>query len=88
MPESGAFTTVFYQNDCAPDGKSPLFMRNLDVYYAKGEPNETYECRFAYTGFRYVWVECLDDPAQIVQLTHDIENGLCEITDKNADFFA
>jgi 2-dehydropantoate 2-reductase len=25
---------------------------------------------------------------QIVQLVHDIENGLCEITDKNADFFA
>lgn len=24
---------------------------------------------------------------QIVQLVHDIENGLCEITDKNADFF-
>lgn len=79
MPESGAFTTVFYQNDCAPDGKSPLFMRNLDVYYAKGEPNETYECRFAYTGFRYVWVECLDDPAQIVQLTaFELHNELQE----------
>ena len=25
---------------------------------------------------------------QIVQLVHDIENGLCEISDKNVDFFA
>ena len=79
MPENGAYTTVFYQNDCTPNGKSPLFMRNLDVYYAKGEPYETYECRFAYTGFRYIWVECLTDVSQIVQLTaFELHNELQE----------
>lgn len=68
-PENGAFTTVFYQQDCAPDGRSPLFMRNMDVYYAKGEELETYECRFAFTGLRYVWIECLDSVDQIAELT-------------------
>ena len=68
-PENGAYVTVFYQNDCAPDGHSPGFLRNVDVYTAKGAEFESYECRFAYTGFRYVWVEGLDSPDQIVSLT-------------------
>lgn len=78
-PENGAFTTVFYQQDCAPDGRSPLFMRNMDVYYAKGEELETYECRFAYTGLRYVWIECLDSVDQIAQLVaFELHNDLTE----------
>ena len=44
-------------------------MRNADVYTAKGAPEERYECRFAYTGFRYIWVEGLDSPEQIKSLT-------------------
>lgn len=67
-PENGAYVTVFYQNDCAPDGRSPYFMRNLDVYTAKGEAEEVYECRFAYTGYRYIWIEGLDSPEQIAEL--------------------
>lgn len=57
MPDNGAYKTVFYQQDCAPGGKSEMFMRNMDVYYAKGEAKEVYECRFAYTGYRYIWIE-------------------------------
>ncbi len=68
MPENGAYTTVFYQNDCAPDGKSPMFLRNMDVYTAKGEKEETYECRFSYTGYRYIWIEGLDSMDQLVSL--------------------
>ncbi|MBR3894452.1 MAG: family 78 glycoside hydrolase catalytic domain [Clostridia bacterium] len=67
-PEIGAYTTVFYQNDCAPDGRSPYFMRNLDVYTAKGAELETYECRFSYTGYRYLWIEGLDSLEQLVKL--------------------
>ncbi len=68
MPENGAYTTVFYQNDCAPDGRSPHFLRNLDVYTAKGDAEECYECRFSYTGYRYIWIEGLDDISQLVEL--------------------
>ena len=65
MPDSGAFTAVYYQQDCAPGGKSEQFMRNMDVYFAKGEPTEVYECRFSYTGYRYIWIEGLDSLDQI-----------------------
>lgn len=78
-PENGAYTTVHYQQDCAPDGRSPLFMRNMDVYYAKGGASETYECRFAYTGFRYIWLECLDSIDQVAELTaFELHNDLTE----------
>lgn len=69
MPENGAYTTVFYQNDCAPDGKSPFFLRNMDVYTARGDAEESYEPRFTYTGYRYIWIEGLDSPDQLVELT-------------------
>ena len=79
LPENGAYTTVFYQQDCDKDGRSSQFMRNIDVYYAKGEKTETYECRFAYTGFRYVWVECLENVDQIAELTaFELHNDLVE----------
>ena len=68
-PDNGAYTTVFYQNDCAPDGRSAAFLRNCDVYTAIGEGEEVYECRFSYTGFRYMWIEGLDGPDQLCELT-------------------
>lgn len=68
MPDNGAYTTVFYQQDCAPGGNSEQFMRNMDVYYAKGEPKETYECRFSYTGYRYIWIEGLDSLDQVEEV--------------------
>lgn len=75
-PENGAYVTVFYQNDCEKDGHSPGFMRNCDVYTAKGEMYETYDCRFAYTGFRYIWIEGLEH-AEVVSLTaYELYNDL------------
>ncbi len=68
QPENGAYVTVFYPNDCEKNGHSPGFMRNCDVYTAKGEEVETYDCHFAYTGFRYIWIEGLGD-ADIISLT-------------------
>lgn len=88
-PENGAYVTVFYQNDCAPDGKSPYFMRNLDVYTAKGAAEETYECRFSYTGYRYIWVEGLDSPEQIVSITpFEMRTDLRETGSIQTDDFA
>lgn len=79
MPENGAYTTVHYQQDCAPDGRSNLFMRNMDVYTAKGTEEETYECRFAYTGFRYIWIELLDDVEQVKELVaFELHNDLAD----------
>lgn len=79
LPENGAYTTVHYQNDCASDGRSALFMRNMDVYFAAGRETERYECRFAYTGFRYVWVEGLDSIEQLAELTaFELHNDLTE----------
>lgn len=78
-PENGAYTTVHYQQDCAPDGISSMFMRNMDVYIAKGIDEEVYECRFAYTGFRYVWIEGLNSVNQIVRMTaFELHNDLIE----------
>ncbi len=78
--ENGAYVTVYYQNDCAPDGRSPYFVRNLDVYTAKGEKEESYECRFAYTGYRYIWIEGLESPEQLVKLTpFEIRSELEEV---------
>lgn len=68
-PELGAYVSVFYPSDCRPDGNSEAFLRNMDVYTAKGAPAEEYECRFSYTGFRYLWVEGLEAPGQLVSLT-------------------
>ena len=79
LPENGAYTTVHYQNDCAPGGRSEMFMRNMDVYIAKGTEEETYECRFAYTGFRYIWIELLDDVEQIKELVaFELHNDLAD----------
>ena len=55
-PEIGAYGAVFYQQDTLPDGISPWCLRNLNLYTAKGDAMETYVARFAYTGFRYVYV--------------------------------
>lgn len=79
LPENGAYTTVHYQNDCAPGGRSEMFMRNMDVYFAAGREQETYECRFAYTGFRYIWIEGLESAEQISELTaFELHNDLEE----------
>ena len=78
-PENGAYTTVFYQNDCAADGKSPMFLRNMDVYTARGDAEETYECRFSYTGYRYIWIEGLDSTDQLLELVpFELRTELCE----------
>lgn len=67
-PQLGAYVCVFYPSDCAPGGRSDQFLRNMDVYTAKGSPTEEYECRFSYTGFQYIWVEGLDREDQLVEL--------------------
>lgn len=75
-PENCAYGAVFYHQDTYEDGKSRGFMRNVDVYTAKGSETESYECRFAYTGFRYVWIEGAS-PEQIVSLTaFELRNDL------------
>lgn len=68
LPENGAYVTVFYPNDCAPDGPSAGFLRNVDGYTAAGRDVEHYACRFAYTGFRYIWIEGLGT-AQSAEVT-------------------
>lgn len=67
-PQLGAYVCVFYPSDCAPGGRSDQFLRNMDVYTAKGSETEEYECRFSYTGFQYIWVEGLDSEDQLVEL--------------------
>lgn len=82
-PVSSAYGAVFYPIDSLPDGRSADFVRNMDVYFAKGAEKETYECRFAYTGFRYIWIEGLDSREQIDEITaFELYNDLdetCEI---------
>ncbi|MBQ8310351.1 MAG: family 78 glycoside hydrolase catalytic domain [Clostridia bacterium] len=68
LPASGAYATVYYPKDCETGGRTPDFLRNIDVYTARGAAEEIYECRFAYTGFRYVWIEGLDSMDQLVEI--------------------
>lgn len=67
-PEMGVYVCVFYPQDCAQGGRSENFVRNMDVYIARGGQEEQYECRFAYTGFQYIWIEGLDSEEQLVKL--------------------
>ena len=69
QPQLKAYGAVFYPSDSLPGGRAQGFLRNMDVYIAGGAPEETYECRFAYTGFQYIWIEGLDSEAQLVSLT-------------------
>ena len=68
-PQLGAYVCVFYPSDCAKGGRSDQFLRNMDVYTAKGSGIEHYECRFSYTGFQYIWIEGLDSEDQLAELT-------------------
>ncbi len=74
--ENGAYGAVIYNNDTNLDARCRGFVRNVDMYTAKGCGVESYECRFAYTGFRYVVLEGLSVD-QVVSLTaFELRNDL------------
>lgn len=56
---------VFYHADSFPDGKSPAYLKNYDVYTCRGGLEEVYEPHFAFSGFRYIYVEGCTSKAQI-----------------------
>ena len=57
MPKIGAYQDVFFPDDNNPGAKAEYAVRNLDVYICKGGEKEVYYPRFAFTGFRYVYIE-------------------------------
>lgn len=69
QPQLKAYSPVFYPGDAAPGGPAEYFVRNMDVYIAKGADREEYECRFAYTGFQYIWIEGLVSEEQLEAVT-------------------
>ena len=69
QPQLKAYSPVFYPSDAQPGGRAQGFIRNMDVYIAKGAETEEYECRFSYTGFQYIWIEGLDSEEQLESLT-------------------
>lgn len=85
-PQLKAYGPVFYPSDGQPGGRAQGFLRNMDVYIAKGEEIEEYECRFAYTGFRYIWVEGLDNEKQLESLTAlELHSDLTSTGEINTD---
>ncbi len=79
LPENGAYVNVYYPADCEKGGRSENFVRNMDVYIAKDSGRETYECRFAYTGFRYIYIEGLESRSEVEELcAFELHNGLEE----------
>lgn len=79
-PEIGAYGAVFYQQDTMPDGKSPWCLRNLNLYTAKGDQKETYVARFAYTGFRYLYVSGMKErPSEDDLCAVEIHNDLRQL---------
>lgn len=76
-PQLGPYVCVFYPSDCASGGRSDCFLRNMDVYTAKGCGIEEYECRFSYTGFQYIWIEGLEEENQLTDLVaFELRNDL------------
>ena len=60
----GPYHDVFYAKDTWQGGIAGWGARNVDCYICRGDRQEEYMPRFAYTGFRYVEVEGCDDPQQ------------------------
>ena len=56
-PHLGPYQEVYFPNDNQKGGVAEYSARNLDVYIARGEKTENYTPRFAFTGFRYVYIE-------------------------------
>lgn len=85
-PCIGPYVDVFFPYDCFPGGKAPFARRNLDVYLCKGEEKEVYEPRFAYTGFRYIYIEteqAVPEEVEMIILHTDLEeNGWISTPDR------
>ena len=56
-PHLGVYGDVFYISDTFKDGSARGALRNCDLYICRGEDVEVYEPMFAYTGFRYIYIE-------------------------------
>ncbi len=56
-PHLGVYGDVFYISDTFVDGSARGALRNCDMYICRGDAEEIYEPMFAYTGFRYIYIE-------------------------------
>lgn len=56
-PHLGVYGDVYYISDTFRGGSAKGAQRNCDSYICRGADVEVYEPRFAYTGFRYIYVE-------------------------------
>lgn len=57
LPMTGQYQEVYFPDDDLPSHPSEFAMRNLDTYICRGDEVEEYYPRFAFTGFRYVYLE-------------------------------
>ncbi len=57
LPEIGVYQDVYFPNDNNPGSEAEYCIRNIDVYICRGAEYEEYAPRFAYTGFRYIYVK-------------------------------
>ena len=65
QPIEGVYGDVFYPQDTEPCGRSKTAKRNRDVYICSGKDVECYEPKFAYTGYRYIFVKGLTPKYEI-----------------------
>ncbi|MBR5309056.1 MAG: family 78 glycoside hydrolase catalytic domain [Clostridia bacterium] len=56
-PHLGVYGDVYYISDTFRNGTARGALRNCDLYICRGDNVEVYEPRFAYTGFRYIYIE-------------------------------
>lgn len=74
--ELGAYGAPYYPQDSFPDGKAPYNLRNINIYFAKGQSEERYAPHFCYTGLRYVKVSGIDvdaDNITVREMHNDLE---------------
>ena len=57
LPVVGVYQDVFFPSDSNLGADAQYAVRNLDVYICKGADTEEYYPRFAYTGYRYIYIE-------------------------------
>ncbi len=64
----GTYSPGRFTRDALYDGKALGCMRNFDFYTCKGEKEEIFEPRFAFSGFRYICVEGIRDKSQVAEI--------------------
>lgn len=85
-PHLGPYQEAYFPDDNLEGGVAEYAAKNLDVYICRGAEEETYLPRFAFTGFRFVYIEGYSGEYTVDTVERAImHNDLEEIGDIDTD---